>query len=340
MSLLNKFTNFAIETEVVDSSETSASVVFYPLERGLGNTIGNTLRRLLLSSIPSPAVFAIRVAGLPHEFSPIKGVAEDVTQLIIAIKKLVLKVDEKIADFEHLKDLPIEKWPFLKIRKSKVGVVQAKDIECFAGVEVVNPELKLCEITEEGTSLEIDLYCMVDRGHRSSNENRERLSTLSLIPIDTTFSPVLLVDWKVSEEKTTKYGISDRLRLNVSTNGSIKALDAVWYAAKILISMFTKIAEHDVELFKLDSYAKKVDRKEKEEVHSSISSSPIEDLELTQRTFNILKNSGINTISELVAYSFDELAEFRNLGKKALLEVQAKLEERGYKFRESSSSGS
>ncbi|AGX89075.1 DNA-directed RNA polymerase subunit alpha [Mycoplasma parvum] len=335
MQAFNRFTNFEIESEVLDSSQTSATVVFYPLERGFGNTIGNTLRRLLLSSIPSAAVFAIRVAGLPHEFSPIKGVAEDVTQLIVAIKKLVLKVDEKVIDFEHLKELPIEKWPCLKIRKSKVGIVQAKDIECFAGIEIVNPELKLCEITVEGTSLEVDLYCMVDRGYRSSIENRELLNTLSLIPIDTLFSPVLLVDWKVSEEKTTKYGISDRLKLSVSTNGSIKALDAIWYAAKILVSIFNKISQNDVPLFKVDSSDREL-RKEKEE-SSSISSSPIEDLELSQRTYNILKNSGINTVSELVAYSFDELSEFRNLGKKALLEIQDKLKEAGYKFRESES---
>lgn len=334
MQLFNRFNSFEIETEVVESSQNSATVVFYPLERGLGNTIGNTLRRLLLSAIPSAAVFAIRVAGLPHEFSPIKGVAEDVTQLIIAIKKLVLRVDEKIVDFEHFKDLPIEKWPCLKIRKNKVGVVQGKDIECFAGIEVVNPELKLCEITGEDTALEIDLYCMLDRGYRSSVENRELLSTLSLIPIDTLFSPVLLVDWKVSEEKTTKYGISDRLKLSVSTNGSIKALDAIWYSAKILISMFNKIANYDTQIFKLDSSTKEIGKKEEA---SSISSSPIEDLDLSQRTFNILKNSGINTISELVAYSFEELSEFRNLGKKAILEIQSKLEEAGYHFREGKS---
>ncbi|AFO52097.1 DNA-directed RNA polymerase subunit alpha [Candidatus Mycoplasma haematolamae str. Purdue] len=331
---MNRFTAFAMDTEVIHSSECSATVTFFPLERGLGNTIGNTLRRLLLSSIPSAAVFAIRVGSLPHEFSAIKGCAEDVTQLIIAIKKLVLRIDENIMDFESLKSSPIEKWPFLKVRKNKVGPVYAKDIECFAGVEVVNPELKLCEITVEGTTLEIDLYCTVDRGYRSANENRELLNTLSLIPIDTLFSPVLLVDWKVSEEKTTKYGLSDKLKLSVSTNGSIKALDAVWYASKILISIFEKIAEQKVNLYKLDTKPLDTESKSLSSAKVSISSSPIEILELGQRTYNILKNGGINTVSELISHSFDELANLRNLGKKALIEIQEKLQEHGYTFRD------
>ncbi|AFN65156.1 DNA-directed RNA polymerase subunit alpha [Mycoplasma wenyonii str. Massachusetts] len=335
---LSRFTSFQIESEVVNSSECSATVTFYPLERGLGHTIGNTLRRVLLSSIPSPAVFAIKIASLPHEFSAITGVAEDATQLIIAVKKLVLRVDENIIDFEELKSSPIEKWPYLKVRKSKVGPVYARDIECFAGIEVVNPELKLCEITEEGTNFELDLFCTVDRGYRSASENRELLNTLSLIPIDTLFSPVLLVDWKVMEEKNTKYGLSDKLKLSVSTNGSIKALDAIWYSSKILVSMFEKIAQEPVKLFKIDE----LDGKPVQQVASSsaqgksvsISSSPIESLEFSQRTYNILKNGGINTISELISLSVDQLSELRNIGKKALIEVQTKVKEAGFKFKE------
>lgn len=337
---LPKFNSFQIETEVVNSNECSATVTFFPLERGLGNTIGNTLRRVLLSSIPSPAVFAIRLTSLSHEFSAIKGVAEDATQLIISIKKLVLRVNEEVVNFEELKSSPIEKWPYLKVRKSNVGPVLAKDIECFPGIEVVNPELRLCEITEEGTNFELDLFCTVDRGYRSSNENRELLNTLSLIPIDTLFSPVLLVDWKVMEEKTTKYGLSDKLRLSVSTNGSIKALDAIWYSAKILVSMFERVAQQPTKLFKLDE----TDGKSVKQIvgteggtttfkASSIASSPIESLEFSAKTLTILKNGGINTISELISFTPEKLAEIKGLEKKHMKEIQDKLKESGFKLK-------
>lgn len=329
-----------MDAELVNSSDYSATVTFFPLERGLGNTIGNTLRRILLSSIPSPAVFAIKIASLPHEFSAVKGVAEDATQVIIAVKKLVLKADENIVNFEELKNFPIEKWPYLKVRKNTVGPVYARDIECFPGIEVVNPELKLCEITEEGTNLELDLFCTIDRGYRSASENRELLNTLSLIPIDTLFSPVLLVDWRVIEEKTTKYGLSDKLKLSVATNGSIKALDAIWYSSKILVSMFEKISQKPVKLFRIDeSEGKSPQPSVSMSAGSigkpaSISASTIENLDLSQRTYNILKNQGINTIAELISYNVDQLSEFRSLGKKALVEIQNKVELAGFKFKE------
>ncbi|CCE66739.1 DNA-directed RNA polymerase, alpha subunit [Candidatus Mycoplasma haemominutum 'Birmingham 1'] len=332
VDMLERFMDFQIETEVVDASDSSATVIFSPLERGFGNTLGNTMRRLLLSSIPSAAVFAIRISSLPHEYSAIKGVAEDVTQLILAVRKLVLKVDEKIIDFEALKNEPIERWPYLKVRKNTEGTVYAKDIECFAGIEIVNPELRICEVTTDGAGFELDLFCTVDRGYKSSEENRALISTLSLIPIDAIFSPVLMVEWKVTEEKTTKLGISDKLKLSLSTNGSISALEAIWYASKILVNLFAKISEQKVNVYKIDTKPRDwhIIAKEDSTKIGTLAATSIDSLDLGQRNYNILKNKGINTISELIA-RFEELASFRNLGRKALSEIREKLIKAGYK---------
>lgn len=326
---MKKFTKFNINPVVVDSNENIATVVISPLEQGFGTTIGNLLRRVLLSSIPSASVFAIKINSISHEFTPVEGVLEDVTTIVLNIKKLAIKINETIFDLESLVDQPIERWPTLSIKKNKPGVVYASDISLPAGVEIVNKDLKICEITKD-IDFQLDMYITSDRGYRNASENRESLNTLKIIAIDCLFSPILKVEWKVDEEKTTRHGTTDKLTLTVATNGAIKAIDAISYAANIVIEMLKPIANFNPTIVKPTLFA----ADDASVVKKSVAATPIEMLGLTMRSFNCLKSNGINTIPELISISRSEAENIKNLGKKSLNEIIEKLEEHNLAFKD------
>lgn len=324
---MDKFPKFNIDFKILESNQYLASVVISPLKQGFGTTLGNALRRVLLRSIPGAAVFAIKINSISHEFTAIDGILEDVTLIVLNIKKLVISIDEKVFDPESLEDKSISEWPTLKINTSKVGPVYGKDIVCPPGVKIINGDLKICELTKE-VPLEMELYATLDRGYRSFLENRERLNTLKIIAVDSLFSPIVKVEWKVTEEKTTKQGTTDKLNLTVATNGSIKAVDALSLAARTLISILEPIAEFNPEIAKKNLMAGS-----EPVVKKAAMATPIDDLELTMRSFNCLKQSGINTITELTEITKEQAEKIKNLGKKSLDEIIQKLSERGLKFR-------
>lgn len=190
---MEKFPKFNIESKTISSNQYMVSVVISPLKQGFGVTLGNALRRVLLSSIPGAAVFAVRINSISHEFTAIDGVIEDVTTIVLRLKKLVISIDEKVVDIEGLEERSISEWPSLKIKRNKVGIIYAKDLECPAGMKIINGDLKICELSKD-VEFDMEVYATVDRGYRSFVENRERLNTLKIISIDSLFSPVVKVE--------------------------------------------------------------------------------------------------------------------------------------------------
>lgn len=325
---MEKFPRFTIDAKIASSNQYLASIEISPLKQGFGTTIGNALRRVLLSFIPGAAVFAVKINSLSHEFDGIEGVLEDVTTIILHIKRLVVSVDEKVFNVEELEEKSISEWPTLQVNRKKKGIVYAKDIVCPPGVKIINPDLKICELTDD-IEFNLELYVTVDRGYRSFAENKERLNTLKIIAIDSMFSPVLKVEWKVEEAKTTKQGTTDKLTMTVVTNGSIKSIDALALAAHTIRSMLEPIANFNTESMERTEIA------EIDAVKRSTMVSPIEELGLTMRSFNCLKQNGINTITELINITVEEAEAIKNLGKKSLNEIIAKLAEKGLKFKDS-----
>ncbi|AEG73740.1 DNA-directed RNA polymerase alpha subunit [Mycoplasma haemofelis str. Langford 1] len=324
---MDKLPKFNIDFKLLESSQYMASVVISPLKQGFGTTIGNALRRVLLGSIPGAAVFAIKIDGVDHEFMAPEGVLEDVTNIILNVKKLVISIDEKVVDVQSLEEKSISEWPTMKIKKNKAGVVYANDIECPPGMKVINKDLKICELSKD-VEFGMELYATLDRGYRSFSENRERLDTLKIISIDSLFSPIVKVEWKVVEEKTTKQGTTDKLHLTLVTNGSVKAADALSLAAHTLISLLEPISAFNPETSK-----RKLIGEAEVATKKVAMATPIDELELTMRSFNCLKQNGINTITELAEMTRAEAENIKNLGKKSLNEIIAKLAEKGLKFK-------
>lgn len=325
---MERIPKFNIDAKISTSSQYLATVVISPLKQGFGTTIGNALRRVLLSYVPGAAVFAVKINSLSHEFSAVDGVFEDVTTIILNIKRLVIQIDENVFNVDELEEKTISDWPTLKVNKTQKGIIYAGDIVCPPGVKIINSDLKICELTED-VPFDMELFASMDRGYRSFSENRERLNTLKIIAIDSMFSPITKVEWKVVEEKTTKQGTTDKLMITIATNGSIKAIDALSLASQTLISLLEPIAEFNPEISK-----RKLLSDSELATKKSVMSTPIDELELTMRSFNCLKQNGINTIPELINISLSEAEKIKNLGKKSLNEIIAKLAERGLKFKD------
>ncbi|MDQ0513609.1 DNA-directed RNA polymerase subunit alpha [Mycoplasmoides fastidiosum] len=325
---MQKFSKYRIEPIIEATNPNLGTFVFDALEQGFGTTLGNALRRVLLSSIHGASVFAIKIPGITHEYTTIKGVVQDLTHIIWNIKKLTIKVNERIVDLDELSKLEIEKWPTLKINKKGKGIVYARDIICPVGFEILNGDLEICEIADN-TNFVMDLYITVDRGYRSFHENRELISSINIIAIDSSFSPILRVAYKVTEQKTTKWGVTERLEIKIATDGSISASNALSLAARILSSHLEPIVSINHEISQLE-----IIRKEEDQYKKAVLSTPIDELELTMRSFNSLKRNGIHTIQELIDRPKSSIEQIRNLGKKSLKEIMRKLADRNLTFNE------
>lgn len=190
---MQKLPKFNIDAKIASSNQYLATVVVAPLNRGLGTTLGNSLRRVLLGFIPGAAVFAVKINGLSHEFTAIDGIMEDVSRIILNLKRLVISIDESVFNVEELEEKTISEWPTLKVLRDKKGIVYAGDIECPAGVKIINRDLKILEMTED-VKLDMELFVNVDRGYKNFIENRERLNTLKIIAVDSMFSPITKVE--------------------------------------------------------------------------------------------------------------------------------------------------
>ncbi len=301
-----------IEESVADNR---SNFVIEPLEPGFGYTLGNSLRRTLLSSIPGAAVTSIRIDGVLHEFSTVPGVKEDVTEIILNLKSLVVSS-------EH--DEPITAY----LRKQGAGDVTAADISVPAGVEVHNPDLHIATLNDKA-SFELELTIERGRGYVSSTQNRNEYAEAGQIPIDSIYSPVLKVTYRVEATRAGERTDFDRLVVDVETKPSIAPRDAFASAGRTLVELFGLARDLNVEAEGIEIGPAPV-----EMAMSNEMSTPIESLDLSVRSYNCLKREGINTVSELVALSEHQLMNIRNFGQKSVDEVRDKLVELGLSLKD------
>ncbi len=291
--------------------------VIEPLEPGFGYTLGNSLRRTLLSSIPGASVTSIKVEGTQHEFSTVEGVVEDVTEIILNLKGLVISSEE---------DEPVVMY----LRKAGAGEVTAADIQPPAGVEIHNPELHIATLNDNG-KLEMELVVERGRGYVSSVLNKDPDAEIGRIPVDSIYSPVLKVTYKVEATRVAQRTDFDRLIIDVETKPSIQPRDAVASAGRTLVELFGLARELNVEAEGIEIGPSPVD----EQIAESLGL-PVEELDLSVRSYNCLKREGIHTVGELVARSEEDLLDIRNFGSKSIVEVKMTLANLGLSLRDSS----
>ena len=297
-------------------SENRSRFILEPLEPGFGYTLGNSMRRTLLSSIPGAAVTSIRIDGVLHEFTTVPGVVEDVTELILNIKQLVVSSEN---------DEPVVMY----LRKEGPGEVTGADIAPPAGVEVHNPSLHIATLNGKG-KLEIELIGERGRGYVSAVQNKQPDQVIGHIPVDSIYSPVLKVTYKVEATRVEQRTDFDRLVFDVETKSSIRPRDAVASAGKTLVELFGLARELNVEAEGIDIGPSPVDAFAAEQL-----STPIEQLDLTVRSYNCLKREGIHTVGELLGRSEADLLDIRNFGAKSIDEVKAKLVSLGLQLKDS-----
>jgi len=294
--------------EMVEESEdnTYGKIVLEPLERGYGTTLGNSMRRVLLSSLPGAAVTSIKVEGVQHEFSTISGVKEDTTEIVMNIKGLSVLMHG---------DEP----KLLRIEAQGEGEVKARDIIADADVEILNPDLHIATLENDG-KLFMELTLEKGRGYVTADRNKKPNQPIGVIAIDSIFTPVYKVNFNVENTRVGQRTDYDKLTMEVWTNGTIKPDDAVSLAAKILIEHFNIF----VGLTDIEKNVEVPEEKEKND-QEKVLEMPIEELDLSVRSYNCLKRAGINTIFELTQKSAEDMMKVRNLGKKSLEEVETKL---------------
>ncbi len=296
--------------KVKKNEPTEGVFVISPLERGYGHTLGNVLRRVLISSIPGSAATSVKIEGVYHEFSTIPGVREDTTEIILNLKKLVLK-----SSSEEPVILKIEK----KCKKKECDIY-AKDIIAPSEVEIVNKDLYIASLNENG-KLNMEIAVKRGRGYVSAEENKEDTEVIGLIPIDSIFTPVLNVSYNVSSTRVGHRTDYDKLTLRIKTNGAVTPDFALSQTAKIL-SDHMQVLMGITEVIMFESFKEEVEEVEVEEKH------PIEELNLSVRPYNCLKREGIDNISQLCDYTEQQLLSIRNLGVKSVNEIKSKLKER------------
>ncbi len=307
--------------EIVDISEDQKKGRFVcePLERGYGNTLGNSLRRIMLSSLPGTAVSQIKIDGVLHEFSSIEGVKEDVTEIIMNIKSLAIK---------NL-DLGGEaKTAYIDFEGD--GVITAADIHCDQDIEILNKDQVIAHVSGGSGRIYMELTIINGRGYVSSDKNKNEDSPIGTIAVDSIYTPVERVNMLVENTRVGQMTDYDKLTLDVYTNGTLAPDEAVSLAAKVLsehLKLFIDLSENAKTAEVM--IEKEVDEKEK------AMDKPIEELELSVRSYNCLKRAGISTVSELCNRTSDEMMKVRNLGRKSMDEVIAKIHELGLQLKNS-----
>jgi len=294
-----------------DELETYGKFVVEPLERGYGITLGNSLRRILLSSLPGSAALNVKIEGVCHEFSTIPGVVEDVTDIVLNIKSICFKLYSEGNKMVHLK-------------ASERGVVTAGDIECEADVEILNPEQYICTLNGDGV-LDIEIEVGTATGWRPSDKNKTDNMPIGVIPIDSIFTPVKKVNYFVENTRVGNMIDYDKLTLEVWTNGAITPKEAIGMSAQILVDQLQLF----MNLNSSGSVHRVVTETSQPEISGTNLEMSIDDLDLSVRSYNCLKRAGVNTVSDLVSKTEDEMMKVRNLGRKSLEEVVQKLESMG-----------
>jgi DNA-directed RNA polymerase subunit alpha len=309
-SSLMEFQTPRISSE--DADERSGRFTIEPLDRGFGYTFGNSLRRVLLSSLEGAAVTAVKIEGVSHEFTTLPGVREDVTDIILNLKSLVCRLHGESPEIE------------VHVSKRGPGAVTAADIEAPADLEILNPELELAHLADKG-KLEMTLTIGRGRGYVPAELNRGPETTIGVVPIDSIFSPVRRVSYEVDSARVGQRTDYDKLVLDVSTDGSVAPKDAIAEAAEILIRQLAIFTD----LEKIDMSEIAAAEAEAPSTSHGMENFPIEELELGVRSYNCLKRVGIETIGDLTSKSEGELAAIPNFGRKSIEEVRETLAAHG-----------
>lgn len=279
-----------------------------PLEKGYGVTVGNALRRVLLSSIPGAAVTAVQIDGVLHEFSTIPGVKEDVAEIILNLKALILR-----------SRAPETKILYLEAKGE--GEVKASDIEEDAEVDILNPDLHIATLDSQDASIRMQIYVQQGKGYVPAEQNKRANFPIGVIAMDSFFSPVRQVSYNVTPTRVGQAIEYDKLELKIWTNGATSPVDAVTHAAQILVDHFTIVLD-----------LKKAAGKEM--IHANLLDIPIDKLHLSVRSFNALSSANIRTTGELITKTAEELLAIKNLGRRSLEEIQLKLQELGLSLKE------
>ena len=288
------------------TDESYGKYVIEPLERGYGTTLGNSLRRVLLSSLPGTAVTSIRIAGVQHEFSTIPGVKEDVTEIVLNIKRIIARLHS-----DEPKTVYIE--------ASGECEVTAGDIKADSEVEILNPELHIATLGPDA-SLSIELTVDHGRGYFPADKNKGPQQVIGTIPVDSIYTPVLKVNYAVENTRVGNQTDFDKLTLEVWTDKTISPRDAVSLGAKILVDHFTLFTDLSDSIGSRSTVVEKVETQ-----RDKVLEMTIEELDLSVRSFNCLKRANINTVEDLISKTEDEMIKVRNLGRKSLEEVEHKL---------------
>ena len=288
-----------------------------PLERGFGTTIGNALRRVMLSNMPGSAIVAVKIDGVMHEFQTMDGIVEDVTSIILNLKSVVVK--------NHTEEEQV-----LKLFVDKEGTVTAGDIVCPADVEIINKDQEIATVAKGG-KLNMELIVANGRGYVPSTENKKYIENKNLgyIPIDALYSPIERISYETESARVGQDANYDKLIMNVYTNGSIKPEEAMALGAKILIEHLNIVTN----LSELADTTGIMSAKQEDNKLKKLETS-IDDLDFSVRAYNCLKRAGINTLGDLTEKSELEMMKIRNLGKKSLKEVIDKIKDMGLKFRD------
>jgi len=304
----------AIETVEISDDATFGKFVIEPLERGYGTTLGNSLRRILLSSLPGAAVTTVQIDGALHEFSTLDGIVEDVTTIILNLKRLALKIYS-----DDVKTLEMD--------VQGEGLVTAADLTYDSDVEVLNPELPIATLNSKG-KLYMKINAERGRGYRTADENNHEGQPIGVIPVDSIFTPVSRASYQVENTRVGQVANYDKLTLDVYTNGSIRPEEAVSLGAKVFtehLNIFVGLTEQAQKMEIM--VEKEEDQKEK------VMEKTIEELDLSVRSYNCLKRAGINTVQELSTKTEEDMMKVRNLGRKSLDEIKVKLDELGLGLR-------
>ncbi|MFI3228845.1 MAG: DNA-directed RNA polymerase subunit alpha [Bacillota bacterium] len=297
-------------------NKAEAKFVVEPLERGYGITIGNCLRRILCTALPGAAVTGIRIAGVAHEFSTIPGVREDVSDIILNIKTLAIKVQNP-DEFEPTTVL---------LSKSTAGVITAKDIDFPTNIECMNPDAYICTI-DDNASINMELIIGTGRGYKGAKDNKNPKAPIGFIPVDSLFSPVVSASYTVESTRVEQSIDYDKLTIQVRTNAASSPRTVISLAAKVMqdhLKLFINLVEN---MENVDILVSRDDDKQSKALSMSI-----EELELSVRPLNCLKRAGIFTVDDLVKKTEDDMLKVRNLGRKSLDEVIKKLDSMGLSF--------
>ena len=290
-----------------------------PLERGFGTTLGNALRRVMLSSLPGDAITSVKIEGVEHEFQKIDGIIEDVTAIVLNLKSIVIKNQSE--DYSYI----------LRIHAENAGEVLAGDIECDPDVEILNPDQLICTLAD-GASIDMELTIGHGRGYNRAEENKEIYgegSKQGTIFIDSLFSPIERINYEVENARVGQDNTYDKLILYIWTNGSITPEESVALASRILIEHFNILADLNEIADETGLMSSKAEDPNQKALETSI-----DDLDLSVRAYNCLKRAGILTLHDLVDKSENEMMKIRNLGKKSLKEVIDKVKSMGLSFRD------